>query len=168
MKSISRNFSITIICIILGIMLSWQYKSIQNNKKATSAQTGTLQSLQEELIGEKTKNENLRTRNQELERQVSEYISAEGSSKKIEEGLKEEIQRSKILAGLADVEGPGAEIVLNDGEIFSVTDTSLMGLINEIKAAEAQAISINGERVVAMTEIKMTNTRVIPHTIVVN
>ncbi|NMB34217.1 MAG: DUF881 domain-containing protein [Clostridium sp.] len=168
MKSISRNFSITIICIILGIMLSWQYKSIQNNKKATSAQTGTLQSLQEELIGEKTKNENLRTRNQELERRVSEYISAEGSSKKIEEGLKEEIQRSKILAGLADVEGPGAEIVLNDGEIFSVTDTSLMGLINEIKAAEAQAISINGERVVAMTEIKMTNTRVIPHTIVVN
>ena len=62
--SLSRNLSITLICLILGVMLSWQYKSIQNNKKVASSQAGTLYTLQEELLAEKTKNENLRARNQ--------------------------------------------------------------------------------------------------------
>jgi len=37
----SRNISITIICIILGIMLSWQYKSIESNKRVSASQTKT-------------------------------------------------------------------------------------------------------------------------------
>ncbi|HPD00848.1 MAG TPA: DUF881 domain-containing protein, partial [Acetivibrio sp.] len=157
--SLSRNLSITLICLILGVMLSWQYKSIQNNKKMASYQSGTLYTLQEELLAEKTKNENLRARNQELEDQVSKYINAEGNNKKIEESLRDEIQRCRTLAGLNDVVGPGVEIVIDDGEYSSVTDNYLLVFINEVRAAEAQAISINGERIVAMTEIKMTNDR---------
>jgi uncharacterized protein YlxW (UPF0749 family) len=149
-------------------MLSWQYKSIQNNKKMASYQSGTLYTLQEELLAEKTKNENLRTRNQELEDQVSKYINAEGNNKKIEESLREEIQRSRTLAGLNDVVGPGVEIVIDDGEYSSVTDNYLLVFINEVRAAEAQAISINGERIVSMSEIKMTNDRTSPRIIVVN
>lgn len=166
--SLSRNLSITLICLILGVMLSWQYKSIQNNKKMASYQSGTLYTLQEELLAEKTKNENLRTRNQELEDQVSKYINAEGNNKKIEESLREEIQRSRTLAGLNDVVGPGVEIVIDDGEYSSVTDNYLLVFINEVRAAEAQAISINGERIVSMSEIKMTNDRTSPRIIVVN
>ncbi len=166
--SLSRNLSITLICLILGVMLSWQYKSIQNNKKVASSQAGTLYTLQEELLAEKTKNENLRARNQELEEQVSKYINAEGNNKKIEESLMEEIQRSMTLAGLNDVVGPGVEIVVDDGDYSNVMDTHLLVLINEIRASEAQAISINGERIVAMSEIKMTNERTSPHIIVIN
>ena len=166
--SLSRNLSITLICLILGVMLSWQYKSIQNNKKMASYQSGTLYTLQEELLAEKTKNENLRARNQELEDQVSKYINAEGNNKKIEESLRDEIQRCRTLAGLNDVVGPGVEIVIDDGEYSSVTDNYLLVFINEVRAAEAQAISINGERIVAMTEIKMTNDRTSPRIIVVN
>jgi len=55
-----------------------------------------------------------------------------------------------------DVQGPGVEIVLDDGEYDyqKVYDIDLLKLVNELRAAEAQAISINGERIVAMTEIR--------------
>lgn len=49
----SRNISITIICIILGIMLSWQYKSIESNKRVSASQTKNLYDLQKELLEEK-------------------------------------------------------------------------------------------------------------------
>jgi len=47
----SRNISITIICIILGIMLSWQYKSIESNKRVSASQTKNLYDLQKRGIG---------------------------------------------------------------------------------------------------------------------
>lgn len=154
----ARNMSITVVCIILGIMLSWQYKSIESNSKVSASQTKSLYELQKELLEEKKKNENLRARNEELEQQVSEYIDAAGNNKKIEEGIREQLIRARMLAGLVDVEGPGIEITLDngDGEYEIVYDIDLLRLINELRAAEAQAISINGERVVAMTEIKYT------------
>ncbi|HHV29686.1 DUF881 domain-containing protein [Acetivibrio mesophilus] len=155
----SRNISITIICIILGIMLSWQYKSIESNKKVSASQTKNLYDLQKELLEEKKNNENLRARNQELAAQVSEYIDAAGNNKKIEDGIREQLTRARMLAGLVDVEGPGIEITLDDGDLDyeTVYDIDLLKLINELRAAEAQAISINGERIVAMTEIRYTD-----------
>lgn len=154
---LSRNLSITVICIILGIMLAWQYKSIYNNKKIETGQTERLYTLQDELIAEKKKNENLRARNEELESQVNKYLNAEGNNKKIEEGIREQLQRARIIAGLTDVEGMGIEITLdNNNDYYVVMDKDLLYLVNELRAAEAQAISINGERVVAMTEIKDT------------
>ena len=60
------------------------------------------------------------------------------------------------------------EVIIDDGEYNSVTDNYLLVLINEIRASEAQAISMNGERIVAMSEIKMTNDKISPRIIVVN
>jgi uncharacterized protein YlxW (UPF0749 family) len=147
----SRNISITIICIILGIMLSWQYKSIESNKRVSASQTKNLYDLQKELLEEKKNNENLRARNEELEKQLAQYIDAAGNNKQIEESIKEQLTRARMLAGLVDVQGPGVEIVLDDGEYDyqKVYDIDLLKLVNELRAAEAQAISINGERIVA-------------------
>lgn len=152
----SRNISITIICIILGIMLSWQYKSIESNKRVSASQTKNLYDLQKELLEEKKNNENLRARNEELEKQLAQYIDAAGNNKQIEESIKEQLTRARMLAGLVDIQGPGVEIVLDDGEYDyqKVYDIDLLKLVNELRAAEAQAISINGERIVAMTEIR--------------
>jgi len=122
----------------------------------SASQTKNLYDLQKELLEEKKNNENLRARNEELEKQLAQYIDAAGNNKQIEESIKEQLTRARMLAGLVDVQGPGVEIVLDDGEYDyqKVYDIDLLKLVNELRAAEAQAISINGERIVAMTEIR--------------
>jgi len=65
-NEIFKKYINTIICIILGIMLSWQYKSIESNKRVSASQTKNLYDLRRTSGGKKN-NENLRARNEELE-----------------------------------------------------------------------------------------------------
>ncbi|MFZ5989007.1 MAG: DUF881 domain-containing protein [Bacillota bacterium] len=153
----ARNLSITVICVILGVMVAWQYKSIDNNKKYETNQNNRLDKLIDDLSTERKANENLRNRNKELEKQVSEWVNAKGNIDKIEASIKEELERAKILSGLVGVKGKGVIITLDDGDEYSkVSERDLLYLINELRASEAQAISVNEERIIAMSEIKQT------------
>lgn len=153
----ARNLSITVICVILGVMVAWQYKSIDNNKKYETNQNNRLDKLIDDLSTERKANENLRNRNKELEKQVSEWVNAKGNIDKIEASIKEELERAKILSGLIGVKGKGVIITLDDGDEYSkVSERDLLYLINELRASEAQAISVNEERIIAMSEIKQT------------
>ena len=67
--------------------------------------------------------------------------------------LKEEYNRALILAGLKDVKGKGVIITIGDNAHESISDSDLLYVINILRSVDAQAISINDERLVAMTEI---------------
>lgn len=155
MKKIARSISITIICLILGIMLSWQYKSIRSSNASNIIHNERLEDLRSELIEEKRMNEGLRSRNQELQDQLSEYKDAIDDVEKLEQTIIREKEKAELIAGLVEVKGEGV-VVSIDGDIsvWLRRPSGLNELINELKAAEAQAISIQDERVVAMTEIK--------------
>lgn len=157
MKKIARNISITIVCLILGIMLSWQYKSISSNASNT-VHSERLEDLRSELIEEKRINEGLRSRNEELQSQLSEYKDAIDDVEKLEQTIIKEKERAEIIAGLVKVKGEGVIISIDaDISVWESRPSRLMDLINELKSAEAQAISIQDERIVAMTEIKGIN-----------
>lgn len=78
-----------------------------------------------------------------------------------------EYEKLRTLAGLTEVEGPGVEILLADqsnplkpekirGEEKvrnSLQSDDLLKLVNDLRAAGATAISLNGQRIVATTEI---------------
>lgn len=65
------------------------------------------------------------------------------------------MREAQILAGLVDVKGKGVEIVIDSiyGKVFEV---DILNIINQLRAWEAQAISVNGERVTALTEFELT------------
>lgn len=158
MKKVARSVSITIVCLILGTMLSWQYKSISSGKASTAVQNERLEDLRSQLIEERKINEGLRSRNEELQAQLSEYKEAVDDIEKLEQTILREKERAELIAGLVDVKGAGV-VVSIDGDIsvWARRPGGLIDLINELKAAEAQAISIQDERIVAMTEIKVLN-----------
>jgi len=74
--------------------------------------------------------------------------------------LNKTVNTNKIIAGLVDVEGSGIEIRLDDAQVtsegnynfFIVHDIFLTEIINDLRFAGAQAISINGERIIPMSE----------------
>lgn len=151
---LSRNIAITMICIILGIMLAWQYKSIVNNNRKETTKYARLESVRDELLAQKDQNEDLRKRNEELQKRLTELENSQGNSSQLEKNLEAELERVRLIAGLSDVEGPGLVIKVEYVGKDTVRENAILRLINELKAAEAQAISIEGERIVAMSEIK--------------
>lgn len=84
-----------------------------------------------------------------------------------------EIERLRMVAGLTDVEGPGVEILLSDkkdiaeGEepvFFIVHFDQLEGVVNELFAAGAEAVEVNGERIVASTGFSCVGTTILVDT----
>ncbi|MEG0830536.1 MAG: DUF881 domain-containing protein [Anaerovoracaceae bacterium] len=78
----------------------------------------------------------------------------------------EENEKNKMTAGLTDVKGPGLTVTVDDppiaegdsGEQFSLIAFNyeyLLSVVNKLKEAGAEAISINGDRVVSTTEISL-------------
>lgn len=97
----------------------------------------------------------------ELELYREQAASGEAGS----QALKAELEQLEITAGLTDVEGPGVTIILEDSSQANVTgneadylihDNDLLSVINELRSAGAEAISLNGERILATSEVRCT------------
>jgi len=148
------NISITIICLIMGVSVAWQYKSVYNNKKTASIQTVTLEDLKDKLILEKKSNEELRTRYEELEKELNGFEAAKGNIDLYKKNLNAEIEKARIIAGFSTVKGSGIVITIKDTDFgMALQSQHLLQIVNTLKATEARAIAVNDERIIPMTEI---------------
>jgi uncharacterized protein YlxW (UPF0749 family) len=148
-----RSIAITAICVLLGMIMAWQYKSIDYNQREKSLERKSLEELKDELIREQRNNENLSIRNAELEKENKEYENSKGDVTKETQILKNELERTRIIAGFVDVKGKGVIITL-DNDLADVTESNLLNVVNELRASDTQAISINDERIVGSSEIR--------------
>lgn len=155
-----RNYSLTIVCLILGLILTWQFKSVYQNNKVSRDENVRTEELQERLLEEKSKSKDLEDKNAELTKQIEKIESAIGETGKLTEIFQKEMLNVKTIAGLTDVKGKGIIITLDNGydarfkEKVIVTEYDILSILNELRASDAQAVSINGERIVAMTEVR--------------
>ncbi|MDP4092655.1 MAG: DUF881 domain-containing protein [Bacillota bacterium] len=151
---INKNIALTFVCIILGLVITWQLASINHNQTIASSENKRSDDLMQQLLAEKKTNDDLRQRNSELEQLKSKYESSKGDDNKMIENLKNELQRDQMIAGLIDVKGKGVVVTLENNENSTILDTDILKLVNELKASDAQAISVNDERITAMSEIR--------------
>ena len=83
----------------------------------------------------------------------------------------EQIKENNILLGLTEVKGQGIKITLTDNKASSndlmsmvnpssriVHNNDLLEIVNALKNADAEAISINGQRIVSTTAITCEGT----------
>lgn len=153
--------SVVVGSIILGILISIQLKVINfENNGMTTSKNG--EQLTSELKGLKKEEEGLRLEIEAIKESIDKYkgIGYEDS----QELIKSEIEKYEILAGYTDVSGAGIEIKIktaNDtvgedvGKNIRYNYDLLLSLINRLNSAQANAISINGQRVVANTYIHL-------------
>lgn len=150
-----RNAAIMLVCIILGTMLAWQYKSINYNQKAASLDNKRAEDLKDELIREKRNNDDLRNRNSELEKANKEFENARGEINQTSDVIKKELERARTIAGLTEVKGKGIIVTMENSDLGEVDDTDILDVINELRASDAQAISVNDERIIATSEVRV-------------
>ena len=140
---------IAIVFMVLGFMLSVQYK--------VTVQQRTIRMDRVEDLSERLKV--METENKQLLQEINE-LRKKGADNVADHAL----ARLQLLAGTTDVEGAGIEIVLDDSNIpkkanenpnlYIIHDEDLLRVLNELRAAGAEAISLNDQRIVAMSEVR--------------
>lgn len=117
--------------------------------------------LLRELQTLKEENETLKEQYEESQEIVEEYKTSSSSNDALIASMQSDLERANVLAGFANVRGEGVVITLKDStdtevsvEAGLVHDTDLTAIVTELKAAGAEAISINGQRVIATTAIR--------------
>ncbi len=151
----SMNLALAVVCILLGTILAWQYKSIDFNKNAATVQTKRLEELKDDLIREKKNNDGLSKRLEELEKRNRDFEDARGKIDETTQLLNKELERVRAIAGLTEVKGKGVLINIDHNEFSYVDDLNILEVLNELRASEAQAISVNNERIVATSEVRV-------------
>lgn len=157
--------SIMLISVVLGLMLAVQFKAT-NGPLAFS--TRQMDVLALELKQVKEERDNLVVENRELRNKLAEALAGQNSAG---EALVEELNKARAAAGFLPVKGPGITVTLNDSKKtvqpgedpnqFLIHDEDLLKVVNELRAAGAEAIAINGQRLMANSEIRCAGTTIL-------
>ncbi len=144
-----------IACFVLALVMTMQFK-IVNETDITSIENMREAELTTELANWKSKYEETNQKYEETVAKIEEYKQTKQSNEETTKILDEELQQVNMILGKTDVEGEGIEITIRETdneEIEKVTADDLLLIVNELKNAGAEAISINDERIINMSDI---------------
>lgn len=159
-QKIASKLSMLLVCALLGFAVSIQFKSVQLSNSSPSARYEELQKMYQ---SELDKNASLQDQISQMQSTINNYRDSIEQTGTAYKGMEADLLRAENLAGLTDVYGPGITVTLSDAkntdpnapaEYFILHDSDLRSLVNELLAAGAEAISLNGERVVSTTAIR--------------
>lgn len=144
--------SITLTAFVLGLTMAIQFKTVTATDIA-GIEIMREAELRTELASWKSKYEDATLKIEETDNKIKEYSKEIEENNNISELLNKEVSEAEITAGYTDVMGQGIIITLEDTNNSQITAEDLMSLLNELKLAGAEAISINDQRIVSLTDI---------------
>lgn len=167
------QISIVLVTAIMGLMMALQFRAV--NQTPAGIPTDRAKEIIAELKQVNREKENLTREIGDLEYKLEQLNRGKSDAL---EALESELQKVRVSAGLVTVTGPGVEVVMDNPEtqgsqvppeLGIIQDQDLLNLVNELWGAGAEAISINGQRIVATSEIRLAapfininTTRVVP------
>ncbi|KXG43766.1 DUF881 domain-containing protein [Tepidibacillus decaturensis] len=160
------SYTITIISVIIGFMLSIQFNSTQNTFKMEARDITELRSnLSKEL---ERKNNLLNDLSKK--RQLLNQYKNNNQNQQISQIISDELGHAKLLAGTIPVEGKGLIVritamdssfsEIGEEDENEIVDDDLRTLVNEMFGNGAQAISINDQRLVSVSAIRNVGNRI--------
>lgn len=137
------RLSLTAICIGLGLLLMVQLRTQSAVQRTVHSESWEFAVA--DLIDSNTR---LREQTEALQMQLDELQDIEGGGAVLQ-SLVNQVNNLRIANGLIEVSGQGVEVVVA-GPV-SVLD--LHDLINELRSAGAEALALNGQRMVVWSAI---------------
>ena len=160
-QNLLKQISIVAVCVLLGFTVSVQMKSVRINTSQNS--TARNEELQKLLGAEKEKTTALQDQINQMQTTIENYRTSIEQTGSAYAGLQSDLQRAENLAGLTEVRGTGITLTLEDAkmpdgavspELYILHDSDVRTVVNELLAAGAEGLSINGERIIATTAIR--------------
>lgn len=149
MKKGQKTITITVglMVLILTAVIFVQFKTIKQTD-IISIENMREDELRTETSSLKQKSEEIRKKIIETNEKIAEYEQTITTDKQASELLEEELEQLNNVLGKNDVVGTGVIITLTDTRAQKIWAEDLKQLLNELKEAGAEAISINDQRIV--------------------
>ena len=152
-----------IMCLILTLGTVIQIKTINGTGQVVS-QNFSNNELRDQVLRWKERYDTTLANLQNAETKLEQVRATASANTEGSEEKEAELKKNNMLLGLTDVTGEGVIVTLKDNDAVDSTkvldssyllvhDSDLLGIVNELKNGGAEAISINGERIVSTSSI---------------
>ncbi len=159
----SMKQKIFILCaFILGLLIAIYIKTLNPNKVYITLEEK--KDLEHEIDIQKKEIDKLKELKKEYEKSLEEYTNTLSNKEEVKNLMEEELISLKEDTGDIKVSGSGIIITIKDSDNelkenqnpneLIVHDIDILRIVNDLKKAGAKAISINGERLLALSKIK--------------
>lgn len=159
MKNKEFVITLTIICFILGLMVAMQLKTVKINSEIDSNRAN----VQTQYAELKRDYDAKILEIEEKDKMLEEYRKAETDEETVNI-LKQELNKAMQDACLTNVRGAGVIVTMDDSiktiegitnlNLYLVHDEDILKVVNELRGAGAEAISVNGQRIISTSEIR--------------
>ena len=150
-----------IMCLLLTIAICVQIRTM-NSASSTVSQTLADNELRDQVLRMKERYDNAYRELESAQKNLEKVRQAATQNDSDAEAKEQELKENNMLLGRTDVTGEGVEILLEDAkdtanslnpseQIIHYDDIQLV--INELKNAGAEAIEVNGQRLVSTSAI---------------
>lgn len=163
------HLSITLVCLLFGVLFTSNLKTQLSKFNPLAARNKTLVDV---INTQEQKNRELETEIANIRKQIETYHSKKTENTGMEP-LKKDLDKLRVTSGLTPVKGPGIQITLDDQdkahtekdpEFYLIHYSSILYIVNDLRAGGAEAIAVNGDRVVATTDIRCAGNIILVNT----
>lgn len=159
---------------LVGFLVVVQVRNVWEIKRTLRIPSTQLEELGFVLREQERRRSSLEAQIADLRARLADYekVAAEGRTAAVRANRL--LQEMRTLAGLTPLEGPGVVVILTDstrpsrpGEDPNKTIlhyTDIAAVVSELWAAGAEAVALNGERVVSTTGITCVGTTILANT----
>lgn len=162
---------ISVLSLLIGFIISIQVSTTEGSDIGGLIPLSKARSLEQQLMEVRAQKEAIMQDYLDLEARIKEIEQKNLSDDALFQAATKDLERYKISSGVVDVYGPGISITVDDpipteenpGDGYSTIMLRydlLLSLVNKLKDAGAEAISINGQRIIATTEISLAGDNV--------
>ena len=141
---------IALVCVLIGFMIAVQFRTAQDGKGSLSQQR--IEEISDRLLQTEHERDEL---GEELRKMQAAAANTENQQDR---------EMLRYRAALVPLEGEGVIVRMDDstkpvksGEnpnLYVIHDDDLLRVINELRSAGAEAISVNGQRLTGISEIR--------------
>ncbi len=154
MNNKKNLFIIIVVFFITGFITSIQFKQQPNRTDIVTMKN--IYEGKQEIENEKLEIEKLKSTMKELNEKLEVYNTSNYNVNDVITSLENELEKNKILSGEKNLQGPGVRIYMKDSDKyipgqninnFIIHNSDVLQIINDLRAAGAETIAINGSQI---------------------
>ena len=162
-QSSRLSLPFALVFLVLGLLatVQWRTQAAVSATTTSPDQSRDLSALTIQRLEAEQKE--LKDQLAGLEKKAAQYQQLTTSGKESLQDLQQELVRQKMLAGITPLKGPGVKVRLDDSQRtpppnadvnnYIIHDYQLRDVVTALWRAGAEAISLNGERIVGTSSI---------------
>lgn len=160
-EKLVMSITIGISFLALTLVMFMQFKVVDQTN-ITAIETMRESELRLELSDWKEKYDELNEKYEEVVAKIEEYKNEKESDAKTAQLLEQELGQLNGALGKTDVEGEGVVIQLidkggtqlsEDVPVENIESAEILNIVNQLFASGAEAVSVNGHRIISMSAI---------------